>query len=76
MRSPHYKIEHKLKSDIHHWFTLEELTRATSESGLALLRIHEPDPSAALQQENPVGYSFRLKYPGLIVYEICKVAGN
>jgi len=73
VRSPHYKIEYKLKSDVHHWFTLDEMTKATSENGLAISRIYEPDPSPALQHENPPGYLFRLKYPGLIVYEICKL---
>jgi len=37
------------------------------------LRIYEPDPSVALQQENAGGFAFRLKYPGMIVYEICKL---
>ncbi len=73
IRSAHYKIEYKLKGDFHHWFTLDEMTRATSENCLAVLRIYEPDPSAALKKENPESYSFRLKYPGMIVYEICKI---
>lgn len=73
IRSAHYKIEYKLKGDFHHWFTLDEMTRATSENDLAVLRIYEPDPSAALKKENPESYSFRLKYPGMIVYEICKI---
>jgi hypothetical protein len=73
VRPPGYRIEYKLKGDPHHWFTLEEMTRATSEAGLAVWRIHEPDPSPALKQDNPAAYSFRLKYPGMIVYEICKI---
>jgi SAM-dependent methyltransferase len=73
LRSPHYKIEYKLKSDIHHWFTLEEMTKATSENGLAILCIHEPDPSIDFKHENAEGYSFRLKYPAMIVYEMCKL---
>jgi len=76
VRSPHYRIEYKLKSDVHHWFTLDEMTKATSASGLAIFRIHEPDPSPALKHENAAGYFFRLKYPGLIVYEICKMVGT
>jgi hypothetical protein len=71
VRSPHYKIEHRLKSDVHHWFTLEEMTAAASENGLAIARILEPDPALALKSANPAGYSFRLKYPGMIVYEFC-----
>lgn len=70
LRSSNYKIEYRLKSDIHHWFTLSEMTRATSENGLAVFRIYEPDPAPALQRENPAAYAFRLKYPSMIVYEI------
>lgn len=73
IRPSGYKIEYKLESDPHHWFTLDEMTRAISESGLAVLRIHEPDPSIALKQEDSKSYAFRLKYPGSIVYEICKI---
>lgn len=73
IRPSGYKIEYRSKRDPHHWFTLDEMTRATSESGLAVLRIHEPDPAVVLKQENADTYSFRLKYPGLIVYEICKL---
>ncbi len=73
LRSSGYKIEYRSKGDPHHWFTLDEMTKATSESGLAVLRIHEPDPALALKQENADAYAFRLKYPGMIVYEICKL---
>ena len=73
LRPSGYKIEYRSKCDPHHWFTLDEMTRATSESGLVVLRIHEPDPAVALKQENAGAYSFRLKYPGMIVYEICKL---
>lgn len=68
-----YKIKYKQKDDPHHWFTLDEMTRATSQSGMAVLRILEPDPAIALKRENPGQYSFHLKYPGMIVYEICKL---
>jgi SAM-dependent methyltransferase len=74
IRPSGYKIEHRSKHDPHHWFTLDEMTRATSESGLAVFRIHEPDPAVALKQENANVYSFRSKYPGMIVYEICKLS--
>jgi SAM-dependent methyltransferase len=73
VRPAGYKIEYRSKHDPHHWFTLDEMTRGTSESGLAVLRIYEPDPSVALQQENAGGFAFRMKYPGMIVYEICKL---
>ncbi len=73
LRSSHYRIEHKLKSDMHHWFTLEEMTKATSENGLAIWRIHEPDPAPELIEESAAAYAFRLKYPGMIVYEIRKM---
>jgi SAM-dependent methyltransferase len=73
IRSAHYKIEYKREGEFHHWFTLDEMTRATSENGLAVLRIYEPDPSAGLKKENPQLYSFFLKFPGMIVYEICKI---
>lgn len=73
VRSPHYKIEYKLKSDVHHWFTLEEMTKATSENGLAISRIYEPDPAMDLKKENAAAYAFRLKYPGMIVYDIRKM---
>jgi radical SAM protein with 4Fe4S-binding SPASM domain len=73
VRSPHYKIDYRLKSDVHHWFTLDEMTRATSENRLAVSRIFEPDPSPTLKSKNPSGYAFHLKYPGMIVYEICKI---
>lgn len=74
IRSPHYKIECRLQSDVHHWFTLEEMTKATSANGLGIWRIHEPDPAPEFKQENPAAYAFRLKYPGMIVYEIRKMA--
>jgi uncharacterized protein len=74
IRPAGYKIEYKQKDYPHHWFTLDEMTKATSESGLAVFRIYEPDPSIALKKESPEAYSFRLKYPGMIVYEVCKVA--
>jgi SAM-dependent methyltransferase len=72
-RLPNYKIEYKAKDNPHHWFTLDEMTSALSENGLAICRIYEPDPSVELEKENPQLYSFYLKYPHLIVYEICKV---
>lgn len=68
-----YKIEYKEKDYPHHLFTLDEMTKAISESGLAILRIYEPDPSIDLKNEDLNVYSFRLKYPSMIVYEICKV---
>jgi hypothetical protein len=73
IRASGYKIEHRAKNDPHHWFTLQEMTQATSESGLVVLCIHEPDPSDAMQRENSSAYSLRSKYPGMIVYEICKL---
>jgi len=72
-RLPNYKIEYKAKDNPHHWFTLDEMTSAFSENGLAICRIYEPDPSVELEKENPQLYRFYLKYPHLIVYEICKV---
>ncbi len=71
-RLPNYKIEYNAKDNPHHWFTLDEMTRALSENGLAICRIYEPDPSVELEKENPHLYKFYLKYPHLIVYEICK----
>ena len=71
-RLPNYKIEYKAKDNPHHWFTLEEITSGLSENGLAICRIYEPDPSVELEKENPHLYRFYLKYPHLIVYEICK----
>jgi SAM-dependent methyltransferase len=68
-----YKIEYKSDNDPHHWFTLAEMTKATSESGLAVSRIYEPDPDIGLKSDNSEAYSFRLRYPGMIVYEICKL---
>ncbi len=70
--SSDYRIEYKQSYNPTHWFTLDEMTRATSESGLAISRIYEPDPSAALKQEDPARYAIRLKYPGMIVYDIVK----
>ncbi len=72
-RLPNYKIEYKAKDNPHHWFTLDEMTSALSENCLAICRIYEPDPSVELEKENPHLYRFYLKYPHLIVYEICKV---
>jgi SAM-dependent methyltransferase len=72
-RLPNYKIEYKSKDNPHHWFTLDEMTRALSENCLAICRIYEPDPSIELEKENPHLYRFYLKYPHLIVYEICKM---
>lgn len=72
-RLPNYKIEFKVKDNPHHWFTLDEMTSALSENGLAICRIYEPDPSVEFEKENPHLYRFYLKYPHLIVYEICKV---
>jgi SAM-dependent methyltransferase len=74
IRSQHYKIEYKLIGDVHHWFTLEEMTKATGENGLAILRIYEPEPSDDMKREKPEVYFFRLKYPAMIVYEICKIS--
>ena len=70
---PNYKIEYKAKDNPHHWFTLGEMTSALSENCLAICRIYEPDPSVELEKENPHLYRFYLKYPHLIMYEICKV---
>lgn len=72
-RLPNYKIEYKAKDNPHHWFTLDEMTRALSENCLAIRRIYEPNPSVELEKENPQLYKFYLKYPHMIVYEICKV---
>jgi len=72
-RLPSYKIEYKAKDNPHHWFTLDEMTSALCENCLAICRIYEPDPSVELEKENPHLYRFYLKYPHLIVYEICKV---
>ena len=73
-RLPNYKIEYKSKNNPHHWFTLDEMTSGLSENGLAICRIYEPDPSAELEKENPQLFRFFLKYPHMIVYEICKVS--
>jgi 2-polyprenyl-3-methyl-5-hydroxy-6-metoxy-1,4-benzoquinol methylase len=73
-RLPNYKIEFKAKNNPHHWFTLDEMTSALSENGLAICRIYEPDPSVELEKENAQLFKFFLKYPHLIVYEICKVS--
>ena len=73
-RLPNYKIGYKTKDNPHHWFTLDEMTSGFSENCLAVCRIYEPDPSVELEKENPHLYRFYLKYPHLIVYEICKVA--
>ena len=72
-RLPNYKIEYKNKNNPHHWFTLDEMTSALSENGLAICRIYEPDPSVELEKENSQLFRFFLKYPHMIVYEICKV---
>ncbi len=72
-RLPNYKIEYKAKDNPHHWFTLDEMTSALNENSLAICRIYEPDPSVELEKETPHLYRFYLKYPHLIVYEICKV---
>lgn len=72
-RLPNYRIEYKAKDNPHHWFTLDEMTSALCENHLAICRIYEPDPSVELKKENPHLYKFYLKYPHLIVYEICKV---
>ena len=72
-RLPNYKLAYKAKDNPHHWFTLDEMTSALNENSLAICRIYEPDPSVELEKENPHLYSFYLKYPHLIVYEICKV---
>jgi hypothetical protein len=49
------------------------MTSALSENHMAILRIYEPDPSVELEKENAQLYQFFLKYPHMIVYEICKV---
>jgi SAM-dependent methyltransferase len=72
-RLPNYKIEYKRKDNPHHWFTLDEMTKALSENSLAICRIYEPDPSVELKKENPHLFKFFLKYPHMIVYEICKL---
>jgi SAM-dependent methyltransferase len=72
-RLPNYKIANKAKDNPHHWFTLDEMTSALNENSLAICRIYEPNPSVELEKENPHLYRFYLKYPHLIVYEICKV---
>ena len=72
-RLPNYKIEYKGKNNPHHWFTLNEITSALSENCLAICRIYEPDPSVELKKENAQLFKFFLKYPHMIVYEICKV---
>jgi ubiquinone/menaquinone biosynthesis C-methylase UbiE len=72
-RLPNYKIEYKAKDNPHHWFTLDEMTSGLSENCLTICRIYEPDPSAELEKENAQLFKFYLKYPHLIVYEICKV---
>ena len=72
-RLSHYKIEYKREDNHHHWFTLDEMTRPLSENCLAICRIYEPDPSSELEKENPQLFKFFLKYPHMIVYEICKV---
>ena len=68
-----YKVEHKENNYPHHWFTLDELTKATYESGLVIRRIHEPDPSIELKNEDKNTYTFRIKHPAMIVYEISKL---
>ncbi len=73
-RLPNYKIEYKAKNNPHHWFTLDEMTSALSENSLAICRIYEPDPSVELEKENTQLFKFFLKYPHMIVYEICKVS--
>jgi SAM-dependent methyltransferase len=60
---PNYKIAYKANDNPHHWFTLDEMTSALSENGLAICRIYEPDPSVELEKENPHLYRFYLKYP-------------
>ncbi len=72
-RLSHYKIEYKRKDNPNHWFTLDEMTKALNENCLAICRIYEPDPSVELEKENAQLFKFFLKYPHMIVYEICKV---
>ena len=62
-----YKIDYKEEEYPHHWFTLDEMTKAISESGLAIFRIYEPDPSDDLKKEDFDEYLFRLKYPALLI---------
>ncbi len=76
IRNAHYKFDYKPKEDENHWFTLDELTRASNESGLAISRIYEPDPSPLMNQNDPERYDFCLRYPRLIVYEMCKRMGG
>lgn len=73
IRQGDYRIEYKTPGELHHWFTLEEMTRAASEGGLAIIRIHEPEPSRSMQDSDPDGYRFRMRYPAMIVYEICRL---
>ncbi len=75
IREAHYKFEYKPEEEENHWFTLDELTRASNESGLAIARIYEPDPSPILSQADLQRYEFCLRYPRLIVYELCKMMG-
>ena len=73
MRPSDYKIDYKFNGFPHHWFTLDEMSSAINESGLAISRIYEPDPGVALKHDSVESYSFRMKYPGMIVYELIKV---
>lgn len=73
---PGYKIEHRESGDPHHWFTLEEMTTAAADAGLALRRIREPEPSIIWRDRSAEAYNFRLKYPGMIVYEFCHYSGR
>lgn len=75
IREADYKFDYKPVEEENHWFTLDEMTRASNESGLAISRIYEPDPSPMLSQTDPVRYDFCLRYPRLIVYELCKMMG-
>lgn len=69
----HYKFRHKPPSDDHHFFTLAEMTQAGAEAGLAIAKIHEPEPSPALKRDNARGYDFRLRFPAMIVYEFIPI---
>lgn len=75
IREAHYKFEYKPQDDLDHWFTLDELSRASNESGLAISRIYEPNPSPLMNHIDPNRYEYCLHYPRLIVYEMCKMIG-
>jgi len=67
----HYRFRDKPLDEPLHFFTLAEMTQASAEAGLALLRIQEPYPSPELREDNAEAYAFRLRFPAMIVYEFC-----